>query len=140
MTDNLTALQWEKKNSSTAHNKDKLYTWNDAAPTFLGGFAGVGLNFFPNGNAGVRCFVSLCDWRLPTVAELQTILSGPFPCATSPCVDALFGDTADTEDYWSSTTLADNTAYAWGVFFGTGEVSYGLKTDVNVVRGVRDGL
>ena len=51
----------------------------------------------------------------------------------------IFGFTAAT-DHWSSTTLADNTTYAWGVFFGTGEVSYGLKTLGNSVRGVRGGL
>ena len=31
-------------------------------------------------------------------------------------------------------------AYAWSVFFGTGEVSYGVKTSSNAVRAVRGGL
>ena len=32
------------------------------------------------------------------------------------------------------------STYAWGVFFGTGEVSYGVKSSTNAVRAVRGGL
>jgi hypothetical protein len=123
VTDNLTGLQWNKKDESAGNNdKDTTFAWINANTSYSG-----------------FSYISPFDWRLPTVAELQTILSEPFPCTTSPCIDAVFGPTA-AGDYWSSTTLADNAGYAWGVFFGTGEVSYGIKTLSNYLRVVRGGL
>jgi len=140
VTDNLTALQWEKKtDDATLHDKDLTDLWVDVYPNILSGAgANQGFNEYPG------CFAlsvaEPCNWRLPTVAELQTILSEPFPCTTSPCIDPIFGPTV-AGDYWSSTTLADNATYAWGVFFGTGEVSYAVK-DVtrDAFRAVRGGL
>jgi hypothetical protein len=140
VTDNLTGLDWEKRtDDGTVHDKDDTYPWSEAYRIFLSGYLStLGLNEF-NSNT-FMCFGGLCNWRLPTVAELQTILSEEFPCTTSPCIDPVFGPTIANDDYWSSTTLADNTTYAWGVFFGTGEVSYGLKSSTNSVRAVRGGL
>jgi hypothetical protein len=138
VTDNLTALQWEKKtDDGSAHDKDDTYNWVTAGKYFL---AGADPSAGLNETGGLLCFGNApCDWRLPTVVELQTILSEPFACTTSPCIDAVFGPTV-AADYWSSTTLADDASYAWGVFFGTGEVSYGVKTLYNSVRAVRGGL
>jgi hypothetical protein len=129
VTDNLTGLDWLKFPSPTGTWENAHVTvanYNDNDPPCLGGPAPA-------------CFASHCDWRLPTVAELQTLLLEPFPCTTSPCIDPVFASTTAT-DHWSSTTLADNPTYAWGVFFGTGEVSYGVKTLTNSVRAVRGGL
>jgi hypothetical protein len=123
VTDNLTGLQWNQKDENGGINdKDTTFTWINAN------------TFYRN-----TSYISPFDWRSPTVAELQTILSEPFPCTTSPCIAAVFGPTA-AADYWSSTTLADNPDYAWGVFFGNGEVSYGIKTLNNSLRVVRGGL
>jgi hypothetical protein len=134
VVDNLTGLEWEKKSDDGLYrDKDFLWSWIDANNNFLAGNPNGGLNTECPGAEGI------CDWRLPTLAELQTILSEPFPCTTSPCIDGVFGPTV-VHDYWSSTTLADNPTYAWGVFFGTGEVSYGVKTLHNSVRAVRGGL
>ena len=90
--DNLTGLQWEQKtDDGTVHDKDNGYAWSVAVsdadgPAFTDFLATL------NGTH----FAGQCDWRLPTRAELQTILPGPYPCA-SPCIDtALFGPTATT--------------------------------------------
>lgn len=133
VVDNLTGLEWAKFTLVSSVTWDvaseSVATLNDTDPPCFGG-------------PTPTCFASHCDWRLPTIVELQTILLGPFPCTTSPCIAPVFG-TPTADDYWSATTLADNADYAWGVFFGAGPVSavsYGLKTITNAVRPVRGGL
>jgi hypothetical protein len=82
---------------------------------------------------------------LPTIAELQTIVSEPFVCAASPCIDEpLFGPTAPSF-YWSSTTYANAPDGAWSVTFLNGGVvdnrflDY-VKYNSFSVRAVRGGL
>jgi hypothetical protein len=69
---------------------------------------------------------------------LESILLSPFPCGTSPCIDAIFGPTAPNI-YWSATTFAPGPTSAWGVDFFDGFVSSGFKTFINFVRAVRGG-
>ena len=81
-------------------------------------------------------------WRMPTFAELQTILlPEPYPCSTSPCIDPIFGPT-QSYYYWSSTTNANNPNNAWLVDFNYGYViSDNKSTDAEFyVRAVRGGL
>lgn len=147
VTDNLTGLDWEKKtDNATANDKDNAYIWSAAYSIFLSGDINPpGLNEEQPAAMGpftVPCFgTTPCSWRLPTIAELQTLLSEPFPCTTSPCIHPIFGATIVNDDYWSATTLANDASRAWGVFFLTGEVSYGPKNaTTNSVRAVRGGL
>jgi hypothetical protein len=88
VTDSLTGLEWEKKtDDGGVHDKDDTSTWSTAI-VFVRDLNNV--------------YFSLnADWRLPTVAELQTILSEPFPCTTSPCIAPIFGPTIANDDYWS---------------------------------------
>src|SRR2546427_222031 len=119
VTDDETGLQWEKKvaGSSCLHCVNDSYTWSNSgtAPdgtaftsflnTLNGGATGVGNCLSADGSTITGGFNNHCDWRLPTSAELQTILLAPFPCGTSPCIDPVFGPTA-ASGYWSSTTDA----------------------------------
>jgi hypothetical protein len=84
------------------------------------------------------CFAGHCDWRIPTVVELQTILSMPYECDVSPCIDAVFGPTVATY-YRTSTTYVDGPSFAWGVDFGDGFVDASLKSGGDFVRAVRGG-
>jgi hypothetical protein len=136
VTDELTGLVWEKKTDDAGlHDKDNFHTWTDdgadpdgtAYTTFLAAL-----------NAG-GCFAGACDWRLPTVLELQTILAQPFPCTTSPCIDAAFGPTS-TDAYWSATTVADSQDFAWLILFANGNVFFNGKFVLRPVRAVRGGL
>jgi hypothetical protein len=138
VTDNLTGLDWElKTDDATVHDKDNMYNWSSAYSCFLSGHSScAGLNK----EISFSCFGgSPCSWRLPTLAELQTILSEPFPCTTSPCIAPVFGPTLASY-YWTSTTLGDNSNYAWYVRFDDGTVFYDQKISSNHVRAVRGGL
>jgi len=139
VTDWLTGLQWEKKtDDATIRDKDNSYTWSATPPsTAADGTAFT--TFLPALNSG-GCFVGQCDWRLPTISELQTILLAPYPCATSPCIDqAVFGPTV-ADFYWSATTYAYYPLNAWGVGFGNGGVFTNPKFNGIYVRAVRSGL
>ncbi len=142
VADRLTALQWEQKtDDGSVHDKDNVYAWSlgdglgtDADGPAFSAFLAT-LNSAP-------CFAAHCDWRLPTRAELNTILAEPYPCTTIPCVDELvFGPTLP-EIYWTATTSSTSPFYAWGVDFGTGVVGSGSNKSFlpHAVRAVRGGL
>jgi hypothetical protein len=134
-TDNLTGLVWEQKtNDASVHGVSLGATWSasgtaadgDAYTAFL-----APLNTPP-------CFAGQCDWRLPTLAELQTTLVVPFPCAG--CVDAVLAPRAASTNYWTSTTRVPNSAQVWGVSMTDGAVTGLFKTASMAIRAVRGGL
>ena len=140
VTDRLTGLQWEQKtDDSTIHDKDNIYTWS-ASPYTTAADGTAFATFLTTLNSG-SCFAGQCDWRLPTLYELQTILLAPYPCTTSPCIDqGVFGPTSAYYT-WSATTAADYPYGAWYVYFDNGDVSYGAtKGYILPVRAVRGGL
>lgn len=140
--DHGTGLQWEKKtsldgkpDSGDPHDADNTYTWSAAR----GGTAADGSAFavFLTALNTGPCFAGHCDWRLPTLAELRTILLTPNPCAANPCIDPVFGPTAGST-YWSGTTSVYHPRRAWYVFFVSGLVSTSPKdAGINRVRAVR---
>ena len=95
--------------------------------------------FLPALNVSPCNFTGYCDWRLPTRAELETILSQPHPCTASPCIDPIFSSTS-IMSYWSTTTDASDPLGAWRMSFGTGDVFDFPKNSNAFVRAVRGGL
>jgi hypothetical protein len=123
-TDNNTLLMWEKKDitSGSIHDLSNTYTWSNAFAVFL-----AALNSPP-------CFAGHCDWRLPNVKELQSIVdySKRNPAANVP------GFTP-ADSHWSSTPFADDSVNAWDVNFTVGSVSPIGKNSALRVRAVRGG-
>ncbi len=141
VTDNLTGLQWEQKTDDAGlHDKDNFYTWTDNGDANNTDADGTAYSTFLAALNGGGCFAGQCDWRLPTLLELQTILSEPFACVTSPCVDQTkFGPTSP-DAYWSATTLAGAPDFAWLILFANGNVFFNGKFILRPVRAVRGGL
>jgi hypothetical protein len=74
------------------------------------------------------------DWRLPSIQELSSLVDSG---RTNPAIDPIFSTVAS--DYWSSTTYAHYTSFAWIVDFYYGYVYYSNKARYYYVRAVRSG-
>ena len=107
------------------------------------------LNGLFDPDAATGCFANRCDWRLPEISELQTILTGfeaaPGQAAcgnVAPCSDpdfAAIGGPTASSFYWSASSIATFPYNAWFAFFGNGLVDDNLKTGDFFVRAVRAG-
>ena len=151
VTDNTTGLMWEKKSAGTGdvHDVNNFYTWNDSTIDSIYGPSGTlyssflqqlnGLNItFTGTSEGIPCFAGHCDWRIPEVGELRSILSAPYPtCTSAPCIDPAFGPTAAY--CWSSSSLPGRPDSAWLVSFLNGTVQQNGKTGAYNPRAVRGG-
>ncbi len=143
-----TGLVWEKKDDlGGIHDKDNTYSWSSGAPHGPDGTVFTTFLYSLNGATSsdgtgtvTACFTGDCDWRLPTIQELQGIvdLTAAGCDGGSPCIDPVFGSTQTY--YWSATTLAGSPFDAWYVLFTGGFVSNGGKTNFTHARAVRGGL
>jgi hypothetical protein len=163
VTDLNTGLQWEKKDNSDGmvnyadpHDADNGYTW--CSGTFPNCTTSANLpdgtaytDFLATLNNGAStdggamtaitgCFAGHCDWRLPTIAELQDILElSASGCGSgSPCIDPALGRQGDS---WSANTRTDIPSLAWVMdFVNIDGLADGTKAGNNSVRAVRGGL
>lgn len=102
ITDNLTALVWQKIPISDTLN------WEAA------------LNYAEN-----LSLAGAGDWRLPNIKELQSISDEAF---TSPSVNTNYFNDIVVGKYWSSTSLPNQTTRAWYLDTRFGITTYDQKT------------
>lgn len=130
--DNVTGLVWktcaEGKAGSTCTGTASTHTISPDTATP----ACTALN---SANSGAG-YAGRTDWRLPKVAELQTLADyngGVFAIDTTA-----FPNTTSTP-YWSSTIHATNSSYAWFVSYADGAVNNTTITMLYLVRCVAGG-
>jgi hypothetical protein len=152
--DNQTGLEWEMKvtcggaDLNKPHCVENSYQWstdfvnaNGALFTdflvklnaSIGSVSLNGNNLDPDG-----CYAGHCDWRVPNIVELQTILIPQFLCNTIPCIDPIFGPTIPN-NYWTSSVGTVNPVGAWFLGFHDGKADTGSKNDALRARAVRGG-
>jgi hypothetical protein len=94
------------------------------------------------------CLAHRCDWRLPVITELTTILvgsgaaAGQSPtCPSAPCIDPAFaavGGPTASSDYWSVSAFIPGSV--WSAGFNDGFLRNGNPKTFEVsVRAVRAG-
>jgi hypothetical protein len=146
--DNVTGLVWEGKTAGAGlRAATNTYTWLNSDSATNGGAAGSVNGGACTGssacdtqtyaaavNAAQVCGFS--DWRLPTVAELSTLVDSG--AASGAAVDAAIANQR-AASYWTATPKASqgDTTGAWIVDFATGAVGYTAKGTPAAVRLVR---
>ena len=153
ITDNSTGLMWEKKDDEgVIHGHDNTYTWGlTYEPYTMNGMMVTELLATLN---RAPCFAGYCDWRIPNVKELQSIVDYEIPYP-GPTVNAAFHNAAGcagctdvrlascsctaSVNYWSSTTYRHYPDLAWNVSFFSGASFENSKSYRYAVRAVRGG-
>ena len=113
VTDTATGLMWQQ---TGATSKKK---WKDA------------LSYCKN-----LSLAGYTDWRLPTIEELRSLVDHSHQ---KPSINTTYFPNAISSFYWSSTTYADYTSHAWGVYFSYGSGYFNYKNSDYDVRAVRGG-
>ncbi|MDX2166010.1 MAG: DUF1566 domain-containing protein [Deltaproteobacteria bacterium] len=86
------------------------------------------------------CFAGHCDWRLPSIVELQAI-AVPAQCGVTGCFDPRFGPRLAYSFYWSASGASGDPSRAWDMRFGGSNAIYTWpKINTNSVQAVRGGL
>lgn len=106
--DNLTGLEWVKAPHDLTNNAGRQ-VWNDA------------IDF-----CEALDFDGHTDWRIPNVRELESLVHCGVE-SLSNWLNGIFSGISGSSIYyyWSGTTYASVTGYAWGVSMNSGAAKYG---------------
>jgi hypothetical protein len=124
VTDNLTGLIWLKNANCVG-----AQTWEWALLVSSGVCDGV---------CGLTDGSSLGDWRLPNVKELTSLIDYDY---VDPAIhmSSIYFSNVQSAPYWSSTTYAVGTVFAWFVDMSNGFVFSDSKSYNGYVWPVRGG-
>jgi hypothetical protein len=132
VTDNLTGLIWLKNADCFSQR-----SWTNALSD---------CNGLASGTCGLTDSSGSGDWRLPNVKELLSLLDFGY---NSPALSNAVGTgqwssdnaflTLQSNFYWSSTSCASYTGYAWGVRFDGGSVGANTYATTSFVWPVKGG-
>jgi hypothetical protein len=153
VTDLTTGLMWEKKGSrdgvanlSDPHDADNRYTWSTTlvppdGTAFTDFLATLNSCTSADGHTLTGGFAGHCDWRLPTLAELETIvdLSASGCGSGNPCIFSALGPTVAFY-YYSVTFLTGSPGLVFTVQFNDGTPNFVASTSNLHVRAVRGGF
>ncbi|HKO94283.1 MAG TPA: DUF1566 domain-containing protein [Polyangiaceae bacterium] len=89
---------------------------------------------FSRSQASTECGRIGSGWRLPTIAELQSIVD---ITRTSPAVDTTAFPSTPSAFFWSSSPMLKDTSLGWGVDFSNGSTTFKATTEAARVRCVR---
>ena len=161
--DNKTGLTWEvKTDDGGLRDKDWRYSWYEPDSSKNGGFAGYTDTTYrapdcsTQNNCNTYAFTNavntkgLCgknDWRMPTKEELMKLVvcsDGKYDTdgsctnyeSVSPTINSTYFPNTQSW-YWSSSPYADDSSYAWSVYFFGGYSDAFSKNDDLFVRLVR---
>ncbi|MEN9914324.1 MAG: hypothetical protein RL528_1073 [Bacteroidota bacterium] len=109
--DNSTELVWQKTPNTQTQN------WENA------------LVYAEN-----LALANVSDWRLPNIKELQSLND---ESRTNPSINSSFFPSIGVNNYWSSTSLPNQTTNAWYLNTQFGISTYSSKTTANYVLCVR---
>jgi hypothetical protein len=124
VTDNKSGLVWLKNANCFVGFKD----WSTAMDL---------AKRLKNGQCDLRDRSVAGQWRLPSKEEWETLID---KSARDPALPAGYPFTGiQSSDYWSSTSDASGTSYAWVVNLGYDSVYLYPKTHDNYVWPVRGG-
>jgi hypothetical protein len=123
VTDHLTDLIWLKKANCFGYKN-----WTNALSS---------ANTLASGSCGLTDGSTAGQWRLPNINELESLVDAQRTTPALPLDHPFTGVQSDL--YWSSSTFAVYTDFAWGVSISSGRDYYGNKdndsSDVWPVRG-----
>jgi len=142
ITDNVTGLMWQKcsdgqSGTYCATGSATTYNWYQAA-----GIAHASYNVDATNVCGNLTLAGQTDWRLPSRIELVSLIDNG---VYNPAINTIYFPSTVSSSYWSSTTYAYNTSYAWLVFFSSGNPNTDYKSvssnssSANYARCVRGG-
>ncbi len=137
VTDNLTGLIWLKD-----ANCFGVRPWDEGVS---GEGAAWDCFYLEDGGCGLTDGSTVGEWRLPNRKELLSLidLDYYYPALSNTAGTGQWSEydpftDVQSNNYWSSTTDAGSTSYAWRVYFFNGNVSLydkGLDNYVWCVRG-----
>ena len=117
VSDLSTGLMWAKDGNGPGCNNGGTLDWEDA------------VDF-----AEALEFAGYDDWYLPEIKEFETIIDYSI---YNPAINATYFSNTQGDYYWSSTTNATYTGFAWFVNFFNGYVNINDKSYTYCVRCVR---